>query len=210
MALDGSLASRSRRASLPFFISMVAPMRSPVARMVIFSLSISIFTWSLTRLASSMAWDSPSVVSFACTLKATFGVGTSSSMASRVGMLKLRVYFPVIVICSRVVFSSSVSSMVSSFAVRLSSLSSSVMFMHIFVGSVHVYSSKVVFGHSKSIMATREGSMALSLIPSGLRLKVASSMRVDMAVIASFSCFASVIFALNKGCEPPLLLVVVW
>ena len=59
MALDGSSAWMSRRASLPFLSSMFAPMRSPVAFSVSFSLSASMRTWSLTREASSMAWWSP-------------------------------------------------------------------------------------------------------------------------------------------------------
>ena len=99
---------------------------------------------------------------------------------------------------SLAVFSSSVSSTVSSFPVLLRSFRSSVMFMHILVGSVHVYSSKTVFGHWKSIMATREGSMARSVMASGVMLKVASSMRMEMAVMVSFRDFASAILILNK------------
>jgi len=91
VALAGSSAWMSRRASLPFLSSMVAPMRSPVALRVSFSLSACRRTWSLTRLASSMAWWRPWVVVLAFALKVTLGVGTSSSMASRVGMLKVRV-----------------------------------------------------------------------------------------------------------------------
>ncbi len=74
------------------------------------------------------------------------------------------------------------------------------MLMHIFVGSVHMYSSKMVFGHSKSIIATRDGSMALSLIPSGSILNVASSTRIEIDVIMSFRSLASAILSLNMGC----------
>jgi len=105
---------------------------------------------------------------------------------------------------SLAVFSSSESSMVSSLPVLLSNFSSSLMFMHILVGSVHVYSSKTVFGHWKSIMATREGSMARSVMASGLMLKVASSMRMDMAVTMSLRDFASAILILNKEYTSPL------
>jgi len=70
---------------------MVAPMRSPVAWRVSFSTSASMRTWSLTSWASSMAWRKPSVVVLAVVLKVIFGIGTSSSWGSRVGMLKVRV-----------------------------------------------------------------------------------------------------------------------
>ena len=74
------------------------------------------------------------------------------------------------------------------------------MFMQSFVGSVQVYSSKIVFGHWKSIMATRLGSMARSVMALGVMLKVASSMRMDMAVRVSLRFFASAILSLNKCC----------
>ncbi len=205
MALEGSLASSSSSASLPFLSSIVAPMRSPAARMVSFSGSTSILTWSDTSSTSSMAWCSPSVVTLAWMLKLIFGVGTSSSVASSVGMLNVRSYLPLMVMFRRFVFSSSVSSTDSSLAVRRRSLSISLMLMHIFVGWSHVYSSNMVFGHSKSIMATRLGSMALSLSPSGVRLNVASSTSVLMAVAMSLSILASFIRALNIfECESPL------
>jgi len=79
VALAGSWVWRSRSVSLPFLSSMVAPMRSPVAWRVNFSVSASMRTWSLTSWASSIAWRSPSVVILASTLKVIFGVGTSSS-----------------------------------------------------------------------------------------------------------------------------------
>jgi hypothetical protein len=107
------------------------------------------------------------------------------------------VYFPVIVSWSLLVFSSSESSTASSFAALLRSFRSSVMLMHIFVGSVDVYSSNMVFGHSKSIIATRDGSMARSLIPSGSILNVASSTRIEIDVIMSFRSLASAILSLN-------------
>jgi len=66
-------------------------MRSPVAVRVSFSVSASMRTWSETSWASSMAWRSPSVVVLAWALKVIFGVGTSSSWGSRVGMVKVRV-----------------------------------------------------------------------------------------------------------------------
>ena len=78
-----------------------------------------------------MAWRAPSVVIFAVVLKVIFGVGTSSSWGSRVGMLKVRVYLPVMLIWSRAVSGSRVSSIVSSLLVLRRSLRSSVMFMHI-------------------------------------------------------------------------------
>jgi len=198
VAFDGSLTFRSSRVSLPFLISMLAPMRSPVAFSVSFSGSASILTWSLTRFASSMASRMPCVVAFAVTVKVIFGVGTSSSWASRVGMLKARVYFPVMVIFSRPVFSSRASSTGSSFPARLRSFSISLMFRHIFVGWSHWYSSKIVFGHSKSTMATLEGSMARSFMPSGVRLNVASSTSMLMALIMSRRSFASATLILNK------------
>jgi len=197
VALDGSLASMSKSVSLPFLISIVAPMRSPAARMVSFSGSISILTWSDTSRTSSMAWCSPSVVILARTLNVIFGVGTSSSVASRVGMLNVRSYLPFMLTFSLLVFSSRANSMVSSLLVLFSSLSISLMLMHIFVGWSHVYSSNMVFGHSRSIMATRLGSMALSLRFSGVRLNVASSTSVLVAVIMSLRSLASFIFALN-------------
>jgi len=73
------------------------------------------------------------------------------------------------------------------------------MFTHIFVGSVHVYSSKMVLGHSKSIMATRDGSIARSLMPSASSLNVASSTSMDMDVIMSLSCLASATLTLNMN-----------
>jgi len=197
VALEGSFVSRSSSASLPFLSSIVAPMRSPAARMVSFSVSTSILTWSDTSRTSSMAWCRPSVVTFARVLNVIFGVGTSSSAASRVGMLNVRSYFPFMATFRRLVFSSRVSSTDSSFAVRRRSLSISPMLMHIFVGWSQVYSSKMVLGHSKSIMATRLGSMALSLMPSGAMLNVASSTSVLMAVTMSRRSLGSLILALN-------------
>jgi len=209
VALDGSLASMSSRVSLPFLSSIVAPMRSPAARMVTFSGSISILTWSETSRTSSMAWCRPSVVILARTLKVIFGVGTSSSVASSVGMLKVRSYLPLMVTFRRLVFSSRASSMDSSLLVRRRSLSISPMLMHIFVGWSHVYSSNMVLGHSKSIMATRLGSMALSLRLSGVMLNVASSTSVLMAVIMSRRSLASFSLALNK-CGVGLLFLVLF
>lgn len=78
------------------------------------------------------------------------------------GMLNVRVYLPVIVMLSFGVSGVNVSSMVSSLLVLRRSLRSSVMFMQSFWGWSHSYSSKIVFGHWKSIMATRLGSMARS------------------------------------------------
>ncbi len=150
-----------------------------------------------------MASRNPSVVVFALMLKETLGVGTSSSMASNVGMLKVRVYFPLIAIFNRPVFSSKESSTDSSFPVRLSNFNISLMLMHIFIASLQVYSSKTVFGHSKSTMATREGSIARSLIPSGVKSKVASSTSIEIAPIMSFKNFASAILILNNS-KPPL------
>ena len=197
MALLGSLASISKSASLPFLSSMLAPMRSPAAFIVSFSGSTSILTWSETRSTSSMAWCRPSVVTFAFMLNVIFGVGTSSSVASSVGMLNVRSYLPLIATFKRLVFSSSVSSTASSLLVLFSSFSISVMFMHILTGVSLVYSSNMVLGHSKSIMATRLGSMALSFIPSGVMLNVASSTKVLMAVIMSRKSLASLILTLN-------------
>lgn len=207
MAFDGSLASMSSSASLPFLSSIVAPMRSPAARMVTFSGSTSILTWSDTSRTSSMAWCRPSVVTLARTLNVIFGVGTSSSVASRVGMLNVRSYLPFIATFSLLVFSSSVSSTDSSLPVRRRSLSISPTLMHILVGWSHVYSSNMVLGHSKSIMATRLGSMARSLSPSGATLNVASSTSVLMAVIMSRRSLASLIFALNNRGESPFFSV---
>jgi len=199
VAFEGSLVSMSSRVSLPFLSSIVAPMRSPAARMVTFSGSTSILTWSDTSWTSSIAWCRPSVVIFARTLKVIFGVGTSSSAASSVGMLNVRSYLPLMVMFRRLVFSSSVSSMVSSLLVRRRSLRISVMLMHIFVGWSQVYSSNMVLGHSKSIMATRLGSMARSLRLSGVRLNVASSTSVLIAVIMSRRSLASFSLALNNS-----------
>jgi len=93
--------------------------------------------------------------------------------------------------------------MASSLPVLRRSLRSSVMFMHIFWGWSHWYSSKIVLGHWKSIMATRLGSMARSWMPSGLRLKVASSTRIAMAWNMSRRSFASVILTLNNMSGSP-------
>ncbi len=93
--------------------------------------------------------------------------------------------------------------MASSLPVLRRSLRSSVMFMHIFWGWSHWYSSKMVLGHWKSIMATRLGSMARSWMPSGLRLKVASSTRMAMAWNMSRRSFASVILTLNNMSGSP-------
>ncbi len=198
MAFEGSLVSMSSRVSLPFLSSIVAPMRSPAARIVSFSGSTSILTWSDTSWTSSMAWCSPSVVILARMLKVILGVGTSSSVASSVGMLNVRSYLPLMVMFSLLVFSSSASSTVSSLPVRRRSLSISVMLMHIFMGWSQVYSSNTVLGHSKSIMATRLGSMARSLRFSGVMLNVASSTSVLMAVIMSRRSLASFSLALNN------------
>jgi len=105
---------------------------------------------------------------------------------------------PLMVTFRRLVFSSSASSIDSSLAVRLSSLSISPMLMHILMGVSHVYSSKMVLGHSKSIMATLLGSMALSLRFSGVMLNVASSTSVLMAVIMSRRSLPSLILVLNN------------
>jgi len=70
--------------------------------------------------------------------------------------------------------------------------------MHILVGWSQVYSSNMVLGHSKSIMATRLGSMALSFRFSGVMLNVASSTSVLIAVIMSRRSLASFILALNN------------
>jgi len=64
-------------------------------------------------------------------------------------------------------------------------------------------------GHSKSIMATRLGSMALSLRLSGVMLNVASSTSVLMAVIMSRRSLASFSLALNK-CGVGLLFLVLF
>src|SRR4030067_2976211 len=159
-----------------------------------------------------MAWLNPCVVVLALTLNAIFGVGTSSSEASSVGMVKLRLYLPIIFTWSRPVFSSRESSTDSSLPALLSSLRSSLMLMHIFVGSWQTYSSKLVFGHSKSIMATREGSIARSLIPSGSILNVASSTSMEMAVVMSLKGLASDTLSLNISfflslCEYAVLLL---
>jgi hypothetical protein len=202
VALDGSFVSRSSSVSLPFWSVIVAPMRSPDALKTSFSGSASILTWSLTSCASSIAWLSPWVVAFARTLKVTFGVGTSSSVASSVGIVKLLWYFPVIFSCSFAVFSSRSSSTISSLLVLLSSFSSSLMFMHIFVGSEAEYSSNMVFGHSKSIMATRDGSIARSFRLSGSILNVASSTSMLMLVIMSFRSLASATLSVNMLVSP--------
>jgi len=110
-------------------------------------------------------------------------------------------------ICSRAVSGFRLSSMVSSFAVLRRSLRSSVMFMHIFWGWSHWYSSKIVFGQWKSIMATLEGSMARSWMFSGVRLKVASSTRMAMAWNMSRRSLASVILTLNNVNITPCLVV---
>ena len=187
----------SSSASPPFFSSITAPIMSPDALKTSFSLSASNLTWSLTSAASPKAPFRPSVVTLALTLKVSFGVGISSSAVSRVGIINVRVYFPTRVICIFPVFSSRESSTCSSFPTLLKSLSNSLMFMHIFVGCSQTYSSNTVFGHSKSTMATREGSMALRFIPSGVILKVASSIRVDIAEIMFLSRRASANFILN-------------
>jgi hypothetical protein len=83
------------------------------------------------------------------------------------------------------------------------------MFMHIFVGSAHTYSSKIVLGHSKSIMATRDGSMALSFKPSRSILKVASSTSMEMAVVMSLKSLASATLSLNMSFSS-LLMHVQW
>lgn len=172
-------------------------MRSPDALKTSFSVSASILTWSLTSCASSIAWLSPWVVALAWMLKVIFGVGTSSSVASSVGIVKFRWYFPVIFICSFPVFSSNNNSTASSLPALLRSFSSSVMFMHIFVGSEAEYSSKAVFGHSKSIIATRDGSIARSFMLSGSILNVASSTSMLMLVIMSLRSLASATLSLN-------------
>lgn len=119
---------------------MVAPIKSPEALRVNFSGSASIRTWSLTSWASSIAWLKPWVVVLAFTLKVIFGVGTSSSEGSSVGIVKFRLYFPVIVTSNLPVLSSRDNSTASSLPARLRSFRSSLMFMHIFVGSVDTYS----------------------------------------------------------------------
>ena len=204
MALDGSVTSRSSSASLPFLSSIVAPMRSPEACITSFSGSASSLTWSLTSSASVIASRIPSVVTFAFTLKVSLGVGTSSSEVSRVGIWNMRVYFPSMVILSFPVFSSRASSADSFFPALFSSFRSSPTFMHIFVGSVHVYSSKAVFGHSKSTIATRDGSMALSFIPSGSMWNVASSTSMAMADIMSRRSLESETFSWNMWGFSPL------
>lgn len=131
------------------------------------------------------------------TLKVTLGAGTSSLAASSVGMVKFRVYFPVIFIFRRAVSSSREISTTSFLPALLISFNSSLMFMHIFVGSVHVYSSKIVLGHSKSTMATRDGSIARNFRFSGFILNVASSTSMAMAETISPKSLASDIFSLN-------------
>jgi len=173
-------------------------MRSPVAWRVSFSVSTSMRTWSETSWASSMAWRSPSVVVLAVVLKVIFGVGVSSSWGSRVGMLKARVYLPVMAIWRRAVSGFRLSSMVSSLLVRLRSLRSSAMFRHIFWGSSHWYSSKMVLGQWKSIIATLEGSMARSWMFSGVMLKVASSTMMAMAPNMFWRSLASDVLTLNN------------
>lgn len=53
------------------------------------------------------------------------------------------------------------------------------------------------FGHSKSIMATREGSIARNFKPSDSILNVASSTRIEMAVAISLKSLASDTLSLN-------------
>ena len=53
------------------------------------------------------------------------------------------------------------------------------------------------FEWPKSIMATREGSMARSFKPSGSILNVASSTRIEMAVAISLKSLASDTLSLN-------------
>jgi len=108
------------------------------------------------------------------------------------------VYLPVMAICSRAVSGLRLSSMVSSFVVLFRSLRSSAMFMQIFCGSSHWYSSKMVFGQWKSIMATLEGSMARSWMFSGVMLKVASSTRMAMAWNMFWRVLASDVLTLNN------------
>lgn len=84
------------------------------------------------------------------------------------------------VICRRAVFGSSLSVMVSFVFAPLISFWSSDMFMQSFVGSLHVYWSKFVFGIFRFIIATLLGSMDRSWMFSGVMLKVASSIRVFM------------------------------
>ena len=73
------------------------------------------------------------------------GVGTSSSEASRVGIVKFLLYLPVIVTSNRPVLSSRESSTASSLPARLRSFSSSLMLRQIFVGSVETNSWKIGF-----------------------------------------------------------------
>src|SRR2546421_9679737 len=70
--------------------------------------------------------------------------------------------------------------------------------------------SKAAFGHSKSTIAMCDGSMERSLIPSGVALKSASSIRLEMAPIRFLNNRASFIVALNKAgfAVPSFLLVV--
>src|SRR5205823_5167487 len=70
--------------------------------------------------------------------------------------------------------------------------------------------SKAAFGHSKSTIAMCDGSMERSLIPSGVALKSASSIRLEMAPIKFLNNRASFIVALNKAgfAVPSFLLVV--
>jgi len=114
-------------------------------------------------------------------------------------MLKVRVYLPVMVMLSLGVSGVRVSSMVSSLVVLRRSLRSSPMFMHIFWGWSHWYSSKMVLGHWKSTMATRLGSIVRSWMLSGVMLKVASSVRMAMALNMFWRSLASVILTLNKS-----------
>src|SRR2546428_10132945 len=59
--------------------------------------------------------------------------------------------------------------------------------------------SKAALGHSKSTIAMWDGSMERSLMPSGVALKSASSIRLEMAPIRFRNNRASFIVALNKG-----------
>src|SRR5256885_4170992 len=70
--------------------------------------------------------------------------------------------------------------------------------------------SKAAFGHSKSTIAMCDGSMERSLIPSGVSLKSASSIRVEMSPIRFLNNRESFIVALNKAgfAVPSFLLVV--
>ena len=163
-----------------------------------FSPSVSIRTWSLTRATSSSDWRSPSAVSVAFALNVTLGTGISSSVTSSVGILKVRVYFPRILTISWPVSSSRSISRISSLLALLRSFRSSPRFTHIFASSSETYSSNTVFCIVKSTIATRDGSMDLSFIPSGLTLNVPSSISVDIATSTSLSSFTSDMLSLNN------------